>query len=124
MTTYLNFNGVEPDAENTAPIRSHLFHRFPSLFSQERLAYHIEDKGVRGTLCTYRSLLLGYDLEDIVDVLNLEKLQEEAEDLVMELQGDLDVGYGSWDFQETRVFVKTFVNNKKYLWIKFACYYK
>ena len=123
MTTYLNFNGVEPDAENTAPIRSQLFHRFPSLFSQEKLAYHIEDKE-KSRVCTYRSLLLGYDLEDIVDVLNFEKLQEEAENLVTELQEDLDVGYGSWDVQKTRVFVKTFGGNKKYLWIKFACYYE
>lgn len=123
MTTYLNFNGVEPDAKNTAPIRSHLFHKFPSLFSQEKLAYQIEDKE-ESRVCTYRSLLLGYDLEDIVDVINLEKLQEEAENLVTELQEDLDVGYGSWDVQRTMVFVKTFGGNKKYLWIKFACYYE
>ena len=122
-TLRFNFNGVDVDAASSAPIQSHLFHWYPSLFSQERLKYHLEDQGRKGQNCTYRSILLGYDLEDIIDVIDLEKLQESVENLVATQQEDLDVGHGAWDFSEVRVYIKTFGGTKKYLWIKCACYY-
>lgn len=74
-TIRFNFNGVDVDADSSAPLLSHLFQWYPSLFSQERLKYHLEDQGRKGNNCTYKSILLGYDLEDIVEVIDLEKLQ-------------------------------------------------
>ena len=122
-TIRFSFNGVDVDATSSAPIQSQLFQRYPSLFSQERLKYHLEDQGREGRNCTYRSILLGYDLEDIIDVIDLNALQESIENLVSTQQEDLDAGYGAWDLSEVKIYTKTFGGTKKYLWIKCACYY-
>lgn len=123
MALKLNFNGKEIDQVYT-PFLSELFHRFPSLFSEEKLVYLLEDRGRKGLSCTYRSVLLGYYLEDVIRVLDLQKLEKEIEDLVIGLSENLDAGYGSWDPEEVRVFSKTFgYENKNYLWIKLGCYY-
>lgn len=125
MALKLNFNGTEIDAQASAPFLSRLFHKFPSLFSTEKMVYHLEDCGRKGPSCTYRSVLLGYDLEDVIEILDLGQLEKEIEDIVTSLSEDLDAGYGSWDPEEVRIFSKTFGYNKDkiYLWIKLGCYY-
>ena len=124
MALKLNFNGTEVDQVST-PFISELFNRFSNLFSREKLVYLLEDCGRKGPSCTYRSVLLGYDLEDVIRVLDLQKLEKEIEDLVTFLSENLDAGYGSWDPEEVRVFSKTFgyEESKDYLWIKLGCYY-
>lgn len=119
-TIRFNFNGGEVNAETAAPIISRLSEKLPSLFHQDRLAYHLEDVSTHVGDVGYQSLCLGYETDDLTWLFDLELVKDKIIALNEELGEDIDLGDGCWD-NEIQVFIKSF-GDKTYLWVKF-CYY-
>lgn len=121
-TIRFSFNGGEVNTVNrsSAILITELEQEFPSLFSQENLAYHLEDYNeLAGD--PYHSICLGYTANDITQLLDLELLEDKLKEFNDELQEHFDYKDGSWD-PHIKVFIKQFGKREVCLWVRFFYY--
>ena len=107
-TIRFSFNNGEVNTVNgaSATLISKLSEKFPHIFSQDMLAYHLEDLNE-----DYYSVCLGYETNDITWLLDLELLHDQL------IIFNDSLGDECWD-EVIRVFIKSF-GDKAYLWVKF-----
>ena len=115
-TIRFSFNNGEVNIRHgsSAPLISKLSEKFPHIFSQDMLAYHLEDLNEFVGDSSYHSVCLGYETNDITWLLDLELLHDQLISFNDSLEDEC------WD-EVIRVFIKSF-GDKTYLWVTFFYY--
>lgn len=107
-------NGEVNTVYGSATLISKLSEKFPQIFSQDRLAYHLEDLNECVPDSSYHSVCLGYETDEITGLLDLELLQDQLITFNDSLEDEC------WD-EVIKVFIKSF-GDKTYLWVRFFYY--